>query len=390
MPVAERMQGFVEQSVTVKRMFEEGARLKAIHGDSNVFDFSLGNPDLPPPPEFTEALKGLILEGAAHHGYMPTAGHLSAREKIADQLSREHNLDIKADMLIMTVGASGALNNVLKALVNPGDEILTPAPFFVGYRQYAFVADAELKTAPTTEDFHLNIEQIESALTPKTKVVLINSPNNPTGTVYSENEMNQLGQLLEETSRRNSSRIYLVADEPYRKIVYDTAVPSVFNAYTHSIVVNSFSKDLSLAGERIGYLAVNPTAEDAESIIAAAGAANTMYVVNAPSLFQLAVAKAAEASVDVSIYKRRRDMLCDVLYEAGYEFSIPQGAFYLFPQSPLADDLAFTGVLKENLILVTPGAAFGGPGYFRLSYAVPEATIKGSLTGFKKALTSVK
>ena len=390
MPIAERMQGFVEQSATVKKMFEEGARLKALHGEDHVFDFSLGNPDLPPPPEFKEALKSLVLEETTYHGYMPTAGHLQAREKIADQLSRLHHLDFNPDLLIMTVGASGALNNVLKAIVNPGDEILTPSPFFVGYRQYAFVADAELKTAPTNNEFHLDLAQIESALTPKTKVMLINSPNNPTGAVYSESEISQLGQLLEDVSRRNNSRIYLVADEPYRKVIYDTEVPSVFNAYAHSIVVNSFSKDLSLAGERIGYLAVHPQAEDAESIIAAAGAANTMYVVNAPSLFQLAAATAAEASVDISIYRKRRDMLCDVLREAGYEFKIPQGAFYLFPKSPLADDLAFTGVLKDNLILVTPGTAFGGPGYFRLSYAVPEATIEGSLAGFRNALAATK
>ena len=335
MPIADRMQGFVEQSVTVKRMFEEGARLKAIHGETNVFDFSLGNPDLPPPPEFAQALRDLVADKTVGHGYMPSAGHLSVRKTIADQLTGLHGIEFSPDTLIMTVGASGALNNVLKALVNPGDQILTPAPFFVGYRQYAFVADAELKTAPTAEGFHLDLEAIEAALTPATRVVLINSPNNPTGVVYSEAEINKLGHLLEEASAKYDQRIYLIADEPYRKIVYDIEVPSVFNAYTHSIVVNSFSKDLSLAGERIGYLAVHPRAEDAEMIVAAAGAANTMYVVNAPSLFQLAAARASDVSVDISIYRRRRDMFCDVLRDAGYDFSVPEGAFYLFPKSPI-------------------------------------------------------
>lgn len=388
MPIADRMHGFVEQSATVKKMFEEGARLKAIHGKTHVFDFSLGNPDLPPPPEFAQALRDLIADKTVSHGYMPSAGHLSVRQAIADQLSHLHGIKFAPDKLIMTVGASGALNNVLKALVNPGDEILTPAPFFVGYRQYAFVADAELKTVPTAESFHLDLAAIRAAITPKTRVLLINSPNNPTGVVYPEAQINDLGELLEEASAKYKQRIYLIADEPYRKIVYDIEVPSVFSAYDHSVVVNSFSKDLSLAGERIGYLAVNPNAEDAEMIVAAAGAANTMYVVNAPSLFQLAAARAADVSVDISIYRRRRDMFCDVLREAGYEFSVPEGAFYLFPKSPLADDLAFCDVLKENLILVTPGVAFGGPGYFRLSYAVPEETIEGSLPGFKKALAT--
>jgi aspartate aminotransferase len=285
----------------------------------------------------------------------------------------------------MTVGAAGALNAITGALVNPGEEILTPSPYFLGYDHYAFMAGAVLKTAPTDPRFHLDTAAIEAAITKGTRVMLINSPNNPTGAVYSATELAELGEVLQRASQKFGRRIYLVSDEPYRKIIYDGSVPSAFQAYPHTIVVSSYSKELSLAGERIGYLAVHPDAEDAGLVTSAAIGINTMLCVNAPSMMQLAVARLQGISVDVSIYKRRRDIFCQGLADAGYEFNTPQGAFYLFPKSPIPDDVKFLNVLKDELILAAPGVAFGAPGYFRLSYAVPDATIEGSFGGFKRA-----
>jgi aspartate aminotransferase len=286
----------------------------------------------------------------------------------------------------MTVGAAGALNDIFKALINPGEEILTPSPYFVGYNQYSFIAGAALKTVPTDSNFHLDLAAIEAAINEKTRVMLINSPNNPTGAVYSAGELAQLAEVLNRASSKFGRRIYLVSDEPYCKITYGVEVPSVFQAYPHSIIINSYSKVLSLAGERIGYLAVHPDAEDAPLVVNAASVANSMYTVNAPSLIQKAIGKCQGITVDVDIYRRRRDLLCAGLSEAGYEFNIPEGAFYLFPKSPIPDDMEFVNRLKDELILAVPGTGFGAPGYFRLSYAVPDATISDSFTGFKRAL----
>jgi aspartate aminotransferase len=274
-------------------------------------------------------------------------------------------------------------------LINPGEEILTPSPYFVGYNQYAFMADAIIKTAPTDTRFHLDVSAIEQSISESTRVLLINSPNNPTGAVYALEELNELGTVLNRASEKFGKRIYLVADEPYRKIIYGLEVPSVFQAYPHTIAVSSYSKELSLPGERIGYLAVHPGAEDAQMIAGTAAMTNTMLYVNAPSLFQLAVSRLQGITVDVSIYRRRRDMLCEGLSEIGYEFCVPEGAFYLFPKSPLADDVKFMSILKDELILAVPGVGFGAPGHFRLSYAVPDTTIAGSMKGFKRAFENV-
>ncbi len=389
MPIADQIARMVEASAMIKAMFEEGARLKAEHGAQNVFDFSLGNPDIPPPPQFKQVLKELIDDASVNHGYTPNPGIASVRQAVAGYLSTEHEIPLPAESIVMTVGASGALNDIFKTLLNPGEEILVPAPYFVGYNQYAVMAAAALKSAPTTADFHLDPAAIEAALTEKTRVLLLNSPNNPTGAVYSKNELAEVGAVLERASARFGRRIYLVSDEPYRKIVYEAEVPSVFQAYPHTIVVNSYSKVLSLAGERIGYLAVHPEAEDAGLIAGASGFVNSMLCVNAPALMQQAVARLQGVAVDVSIYRRRRDMLCEGLADAGYEFNVPQGAFYVFVKSPLADDVAFLNLLKEELILAVPGVGFGAPGYFRLSYAVPDATISGSLKGFQRTREKV-
>lgn len=390
MPIADRMIPRVAAFSVIKDMFEEGRRLKAEFGADKVYDFSLGNPDVPPPDEFRRALREMTARDDLNHGYAPVTGHLHVREALARRLHQEQGIAIPAELILMTVGAAGALNDILRALMNPSEEFITPAPYFVGYENYAFLADVVLSAAATDRRFHLDLGAIERTLTFKTRVVLINSPNNPSGAVYSAAEVNALGELLQRASTRFGKRIYLVADEPYRRIAYDVAVPSVFAAYPHTIVVNSFSKELSLAGERIGYLAVHPGAEDAAQILAAAAAVNSMNVVNAPSLFQQVAARVEGAGVEVSAYRRRRDLICAVLKDAGYEFTLPEGAFYLFPKCPIADDVRFTNLLKQERILVSPGRAFGTPGYFRISYAVPEATIIGSKEGFRSALQKAR
>ncbi len=390
MPIADKMVKMVEAASMIRKMFEEGIRMREKYGADNVFDFSLGNPDVPPPVVVKETLIELINSPAISHGYMPNPGYPHVRQAVADYLNKEYDVGITSDLIVMTAGAAGALNDILRALLNPGEDILTPAPYFVGYNQYAFVAGANLKTVVSLKDFHLDLDAIESAITKNTRVMLINSPNNPTGAVYTKEELDGLGKLLDAASAKFGKRIYLVSDEPYRKIAYDVDVPSMFDVYPHTIVLTSYSKELSLAGERIGYLAIHPAAEDADMIAGAAGVTNTMMYVNAPALFQQVVGQLQGVAVDINIYKKRRDMFSEGLHAAGYEFDVPKGAFYLFPRSPIENDVDFVKILSEQNILAVPGAAFGGPGHFRLSYAVPDKTIKGSFEGFKKALDSVK
>lgn len=389
MPIADKMIKMVESSSMIRKMFEEGNRLKAKYGADHVFDFSIGNPDVPPPPAFHRVLRELAADDTLGHGYMPNPGHPQVRQAVADFLSRDQGVDITPEMIVMTVGAAGALNDAFKALVNPEEEILVPSPYFVGYNQYAFCVNAVLKTVPTLGDFRLDLAGIEKAITAKTRIMLINSPNNPTGVIYSAEALAELGGLLDRASKRFNKRIYLISDEPYRKIAYDVEVPSAFKAYPHTIVINSYSKELSLAGERIGYLAVHPEAEDALLVVRAASVANGMLCVNAPSLLQFAVARLQGVTVDISIYKRRRDTFCSALKDAGYDLQVPEGAFYLFPKSPTPDDVRFTQILMDELILVVPGSGFGAPGHFRISYAVPDSAIEGSLEGFKRALSKV-
>ena len=390
MPIAEKMLKMVEGYSLIRKMFEEGAKLKAQYGADKVYDFSLGNPDVPPPQEFKKALRSLVEDNNLTHGYMFNVGYPHVREAVSNYIQTEYGIKIPTDLIIMTSGATGALNDSLKALLNPGEEILVPCPYFVGYNQYAFVANGTIATAESNENFRLNLSNIEKAINGKTRVMLVNSPNNPTGVIYSAVELHQLGDVLERASKKFGKRIYLISDEPYRKIAYDVETPSVFDAYPHTLLVTSFSKELSLAGERIGYLAISPEAEDAALISQAAAVANTMFYVNAPSLFQLAVAKSIGAKVDVGIYRRRRDMLCEGLSNAGYDFTTPEGAFYLFPKTPIKDDVQFCQILLEERILGVPGTGFGRAGYFRLSYAVPDATIRDSIEGFQKAIRKVK
>lgn len=390
MPIADKMVKMVEAASMIRKMFEEGLKMREKYGTDNVFDFSLGNPDVPPPAVVKETLLELINSPDTSHGYMPNSGFPEVRQQVANYLNKEYNADVTPELVVMTAGAAGALNDTLRGLLNPGEQILVPAPYFIGYNQYAFVSGADLKTAPSLENFHLDLDAIKAAITERTRVMLINSPNNPTGAVYTKQELEGLGKVLESASQKFGKRIYLISDEPYRKIAYGVEVPSVFDVYPHTIVLSSYSKELSLAGERIGYLAVHPEAEDARLIAGAAGVANTMMYVNAPALFQKIVGKLQGITVDIEIYRKRRDMFCEGLQAAGYEFEKPEGAFYLFPKSPIADDVEFINILKQQNILAVPGAGFGGPGFFRLSYAVPEKTIQNSFQGFKKAFESVK
>jgi aspartate aminotransferase len=311
---------------------------------------------------------------------------------VAEYLSGEQQVDVSDKDVLMTCGASGALNVALKSVLDPGDEVLTPAPCFVEYKFYADNHGGVLKKVQTTPEFQLDMAAIDAAITPKTKVFLINSPNNPTGAVYSEKRMRQLGELLSRKSKEHDRTIYLVSDEPYRKIVFDgVKVPSIFTAYNDSIIGTSYSKDVSIPGERIGYVAVNPLATHREALLGAMTVANRILgYVNAPALMQRVVACIQGVSVDISEYKRKRDMLCEGLGSFGYDFVKPEGTFYLFPRSPVANDIEFVDALKEERILVVPGAGFDGPGHFRIAFCVEDATIEGAMPGFKNAIEKYK
>ncbi len=389
MTIAQKIELTLKKSSWIRKMFEEGMRLKAEYGAENVFDFSIGNPNLKPPEAFQEALvKVAAEEKEMIHGYMPNTGYPFVRQAIAKSLETEQAAPVTADDIIITCGAAGGLNVVFKALLNPGDEVLTPTPYFVEYTFYADNHGGVLKTVPVKEDFSLDLEAMERAINEKTKVVLINSPNNPTGHIYSAESLEALGRLLEKKSIDFGKTIYLISDEPYRKIVFDDSVVTpVLTTYRNSIVATSHSKDLSLAGERIGYLVVNPASDHRQSLVAAMALTNRILgFVNAPALMQRVLPLIQGASVDIAAYKRKRDLFCTGLAEAGYDFTTPPGAFYLFPKSPIKDDVAFVRMLQEELILAVPGSGFGGPGYFRLAFCVEDQMIEKSMAGFKRAM----
>ncbi|MDR2724649.1 MAG: pyridoxal phosphate-dependent aminotransferase [Candidatus Adiutrix sp.] len=376
----------------VRRMFEEGLRLKARFGADQVFDFSLGNPDLPPPAAFRETLARLARENTPH-GYMPNAGWPRVREKVAEYLNAEQGAGLDRaftpDQVVMTVGAAGGLNVVLKALLDPGDEVVTPRPYFMEYNFYVDNHGGTLVPAEPGPGFSLDPKTIAVKLNPATRAVLLNSPHNPTGVIYPAERLAALGRLLAEAGAHWGRPIFLIADEPYRKLTYDgLKAPSVFAAHPYSIVVHSHSKDLSIPGERIGYAAINPDLPGGgpELLGALALANRVLGFVNAPSLMQLALAELQGVSVDVGLYQRRRDLFVQGLRSLGYRLQEPAGAFYLFPESPLADDAAFVDILKEEKILAVPGRGFAGPGHFRLCFCAPEEVIERALPGFARAL----
>ena len=393
MTVARKIEEIMTQSSWIRKMFEEGARLKAEHGADNVFDFSLGNPNLPPPEKFNEILRDTVDScGLGDHCYMPQAGYPQVCVSVAEYLTEEQGVTMSCEDVIMTCGAAGALNVVFKALLDPGDEVLTPTPCFVEYRFYADNHGGVLKMVGTRPDFTLDLDAIADAITAKTKIVLINSPNNPTGQIYDKASLDALGKLLEQKSGQFGHIIYLVSDEPYRKIVFDDArVPSIFRSYAQSILATSYSKDISIPGERIGFAAVNPGATYKTELMAGMTLTNRILgFVNAPALMQRVVACMQGMSVDISEYKRKRDIFCKGLADAGYTFTTPPGAFYLFPQTPIADDVAFVKELQKELILVVPGSGFAGPGHFRIAFCVDDQTIVKALPGFKRVMEKYK
>lgn len=387
--ISEKMQSLVNNSSAIRAMFEEGKRLAGIYGAENVYDFSLGNPNVPAPDCVNEAIKAVVDEEESTfvHGYMSNAGYDDVRETIAASLNRRFGTHFKADNIIMTVGAAGGLNVILKTLINPGDEVIAFAPFFGEYRSYAANHDAKLVVvSPNTVDFQPNLAEFEEKITPKTKAVIINNPNNPTGVVYSEDTIKKLADILTRKQQEFGTDIYIISDEPYRELVYDgVEVPYLTKYYDNTIVGYSFSKSLSLPGDRIGYLVIPDEVTDSEQVVAGASVATRILgFVNAPSLMQRVVAKCIDAEVNVEAYNRNRELLYNGLLECGFECIKPEGAFYLFVKSPIEDEKQFCEMAKQYNILIVPGSAFACPGYVRMAYCVSYDTIKNALPKFKE------
>ncbi|MCF8054756.1 MAG: pyridoxal phosphate-dependent aminotransferase [Deltaproteobacteria bacterium] len=389
MAIAKKIDGYIAQSSWIRRMFEAGIELKKQYGEQNVFDFSIGNPNIAAPAEVKHKLREIIeLDIPNKHGYMQNAGYTETREMLAKQLCGVYGADIATNNVVMTCGAGGALNVILKTLLDPGDEVIIIAPFFVEYKFYIDNFSAIARVADSNEDFSLNLENVARAISPRTKALLINSPNNPTGKVYNEESIIKLAELLKIKSKEIGHTIYLISDEPYREIIYDNIkLPSVLASYEETIIAYSYSKSLSLPGERIGYILVNPKSSNRQKVEDGLIFCNRILgFVNAPALMQRLIAAIGPAKVNVKEYQRKRNLICDVLDRAGYNFIKPEGAFYVFPKSPIPDDVAFANILQENRILGVPGSGFGVAGYFRLAYCVDDATIINAEKSFRAAL----
>lgn len=392
--LSEKIVKNLSNSSWIRAMFEEGTRLAAKYGAENVYDYSLGNPYAEPPVEVTDSLKKYILgEEKGIHRYMNNAGYPEVREKIAKHLQKRSGVELNHQHVIMTVGAAGGLNIVLKSILNPGEEVIVFAPYFVEYGFYADNHGGKIVVVPPdVSNFEPDVDAFEKAITSKTKAVIINNPNNPTGVIYREEKLKLLNEIIERKQREYNTTIFVISDKPYNEIVYDNVkVPSILAIFHNGIVVNSFSKSLGLAGERIGYVAVSSKIEKVEVLISALAFCNrTLGFVNAPGLFQKVVADSLEAKVDVEAYKKRRDYLYENLTKFGFECVKPQGAFYLFPKALLEDDIEFIKrALKYNLLLV-PGSGFGCPGYFRISYCVTFDMIERSMDAFAKLAAEFK
>lgn len=387
--IAEKMIPFVQNNSAIRTMFEEGNRLKKKYGEDKVFDFSLGNPSVPAPDCVGEAIIDLVNneEPAVLHGYMNNAGFEDVRETIAQSLNRRFGTSFSAKNLIMTVGAASGLNVILKTILNPDDEVIVFAPYFLEYGAYVKNYDGRLvEISPDTETFQPNLQELKEKITARTKAVIVNTPHNPTGVIYSEETIRALAEILEEKQREYHSVICLISDEPYRELAYDGAkVPYLTKYYKNTVVGYSYSKSLSLPGERIGYLVIPDELEDSETVIAAAGIANRVLgSVNAPSLMQKVIARCVDAEVDVAAYDRNRQALYNGLTECGFQCVKPEGAFYLFVKSPIPNEKEFCEAGKKYNILMVPGSSFACPGYVRLAYCVSYETILHSLPEFRK------
>jgi aspartate aminotransferase len=389
MSVSEKIKESMDQSSWIRKMFEQGLELKSEFGADKVFDFSLGNPNLEPPEKVKQAILEVMEDRRpGKHAYMPNAGLKETREAVANFLSKEHGMKLTWEHIIMTCGAGGGLNIALKTLLDDKDEVIVLTPYFVEYLFYINNHNGIGQLINTNEDFSLDLKAIEAGINEKTKGIIINSPNNPSGRVYDENSLTSLGKILLKMGKRYDCTVYLLSDEPYSKLAYDgIRVPSVFKAYPYSLLVTSYSKDLSLPGERIGFVAVNPEMENWRQVVDGLTFCNRILgFVNAPALMQRILPGLQGVTVDIREYQRKRDLLCKGLSDSGYSFIKPEGAFYLFPKSPIPDDVLFVQTLLQENILAVPGMGFGSPGFFRLAYCVEDRVIRGSMEGFRRAI----
>ncbi len=388
MAIANKIAGYISRSSWIRRMFEEGEKLRLQYGAENIYDFTLGNPDVEPPEAFVAALRELAMNPEpGMHRYMNNAGYPETRSAVAERLEKDSGLPVSAEHVIMTCGAGGALNVVLKTILNPGEEVIILAPYFVEYKFYIDNhGGVPVVVWTNRENFRLDLAAIEAAITSKTRAIIINSPNNPTGVIYSAEELSRLGDLLGKAQLRTSHQIYLISDEPYARLAFDGKhVPNIFTLVENSVVVTSHSKDLALPGERIGYIAVNPRMRTAMQFIEGAVFCNrTLGFVNAPALMQRLVTRLQEQTVDIALYEKKRSLLYETLSEMGYRMVKPDGAFYLFPESPLEDDVEFVKMAQKHNILLVPGSGFGAPGYFRIAYCVDIGMIEKSLPAWEK------
>jgi aspartate aminotransferase len=390
MAISRKVREQMKNSSWIRKMFEEGIKLRSIHGPENVFDLSLGNPLLEPPAEFKAEISRLINEDTPNtHRYMPNAGFPEVRASVAEVLAEESGTPITGVEILMTVGAAGAINTILRSILDKDDEVVLIAPFFAEYIFYVEHQTGVSKVANCDENWLPNIESLETTIGPKTRAVIINSPNNPTGVIYPESSIKAISAVIQRAEEKFGTEIYLISDEPYRKLIYtDTPYPFIFGHHPRSIVATSHSKDLGLAGERIGYIAVNPVDPGKADLLDALNfSIRTLGFVNAPALMQRVVAGIQRATVDIDIYRNKRDLLYNALTKIGYKCVKPDGAFYVFPKSPMPDDTEFVAQLQKELVLVVPGVGFGTPGFFRASYCVDDWVIQGAIAGFEKAFT---
>lgn len=393
--ISEKMTAYVNNSSAIRAMFEEGKRLASVYGAENVYDFSLGNPNLPAPKEVKEAIVQILEEEdpVFLHGYMSNSGYEDVRAAVAASLNKRFGTDFHEENIVMTVGAAGGMNVIMKTLLNPGDEVLTFAPYFGEYRAYVTNYDGVLVVVPpNTVDFQPDLTEFEKRITPKTKAVIVNTPNNPTGVIYSEETIKKLADILRKKQQEYGGSIYLISDEPYRELAYDgNEVPYLTKYYENTIVGYSFSKSLSLPGERIGYLVLPDALDDGDAVRSAANVATRILgYVNAPSLFQRVIMRCLDAQVDVAYYDRNRETLYRGLQEVGLECIKPQGAFYLFVKSPTEDEKEFCAAAKRHQILLVPGSSFDCPGYVRLAYCVSYEMIQRSLPHFAELMKEIR
>lgn len=387
--IAEKMKDCVENNSVIRQMFEEGKKLEKLYGKENVFDFSLGNPSIPAPKKVNEAIKEIIdtEDSLVVHGYMNNAGFEDVREAIAMSINKRFSTNFNKNNIIMTVGAASGLNIIFKSILNPADEVIVFAPYFMEYNNYVKGYDGKVVViSPNTQNFGPNLDEFKKKITEKTKAVLINTPNNPTGVIYSEETIKQISEILEDKQKEYNHEIFLISDEPYRELAYDgETVPYITKYYNNTFIVYSYSKSLSLPGERIGYVVVPNEMEDSNNIITAITIANRIIgCVNAPSLMQKVIMKCVDEKTDLETYDTNRKLLYNALTSYGFECVKPQGAFYIFLKTPISDDKEFCNQAKKFNLLLVPGSSFACSGYVRIAYCVSEAMIKKSLEAFKK------